>query len=167
VPRTTAAQAYRAYLGQDIALQEGIHPISGEPADIDGRGVGAPVCRDCHATLDPMSYAFVWYEGIRGPVTGTYSEARANQIPDWKDNQGMLLGEPIRDAKDFAAVAVKSELFLRNMANMFLHHAIERDAAPEEASEFEDIWRSIPDDGYSANRLIHRIVDSSFFGGRP
>lgn len=167
VPRTAAAQAYRAYLGEDLAMQEGVHPVRSEPADIDGRGVGAPVCRDCHSTLDPMAYAFIWYEGILGPVTGTYSTARPRQIPGWQDNQAMLLGQPIKDVKDFAQVAVKSELFPRNLAKMFLSHAIEREPSPEETLDFETIWRGIPDDGWSANRLIHRIVESRFFGGSP
>jgi hypothetical protein len=166
VPRTTAAQAYRAYLGQDLALQDGVHVVPNEPADIDGRGVAAPVCRDCHSTLDPMSYAFIWYEGIRGPATGTYNTTRARGAASWADNQGMLLGEPIKDAKDWARVAIASDLFPRNLASIFMRHAIERDVAGDEEAEFEKIWRAIPDDGWSANRLIHRIVESPFFGGQ-
>jgi hypothetical protein len=135
--------------------------------DVDGRGVNAPVCRDCHSTLDPMSYAFVWYEGIRGPLTGTYRTARASQLPNWNGGEGMLLGKPIKDARDFAEVAVASDEFKRNLGSIFLRHAIERDPTPEEDAEFEELWRGIPDDGWSANRLIHRIVASRFVGGTP
>lgn len=165
LPRTTAAQAYRAYLGEDIALQQGLHPVAGEPTDIDARGVGAPVCRDCHSTLDPMSYAFLWYEGILGRDTGKFKPNRPGRIAGWKGNQGLLLGQPINDVKDFARVALESELFPRNLALIFLRHAIEREPSAGEQVAFETLWRGIPADGWSANKLIHRIVESSFFGG--
>ena len=66
IPRTTAAQAYRAFLGYDIAKLEGLWPVAGEPADYDNKGVGAPACAGCHATLDPLTYPFSRYEGIGG-----------------------------------------------------------------------------------------------------
>jgi hypothetical protein len=165
VPRTTAAQALRAYLGQDIALGQGIQPVAGEPADIDKRGVKTTGCADCHSTLDPMAYAFIWYNGISGRETGKYSTTRPTNVAGWSNNQGSLLGQPIRDAQDFAKVAVASELFPRNLANMFLKHAIERPRTSAEDAEFDTLWRGISADGWSANKLIHRIVRSSFFGG--
>lgn len=166
LPRTTAAQAYRAYLGQDIALGQGIQPVPGEPADIDKRGVGATGCVDCHSTLDPLSYAFVWYNGISGRETGAYSETRPmTTMPGWTNNRGSLLGQPITTAQDFAKVAVATDLFPRNLANIFLKHAIEREPKTAEGESFEQLWRSIASDGWSANKLIHRIVRSSFFGG--
>ncbi|MET0287400.1 MAG: hypothetical protein ABW352_23140, partial [Polyangiales bacterium] len=65
LPRTTAAQAYRAYLGADIAASEGLIPVAGEPTDVDNKGVAQPRCANCHSTLDPLAYAFVRYEGIQ------------------------------------------------------------------------------------------------------
>jgi hypothetical protein len=165
LPRTTAAQALRAYLGQDIALGQGLMPVNGEPLDIDQRGVRTTGCSDCHSTLDPLAYAFTWYNGISGRETGKYSAQRPTQITGWTQNVGSLLGQPIRDAQDFAKVAVASELFPRNLATMFLRHAIERSPTSAETDEFEELWRSVPADGWSANKLIHRIVRSSFFGG--
>jgi hypothetical protein len=165
VPRATAAQASRAYLGQDFGLGQGLRPVAGEPADIDKRSVGATGCADCHSTIDPISYAFIWYNGISGRETGKYSQRRPSAVSGWSNNQGSLLGQPIRDAKDFGKVAVASELFPRNLANMFLKHAIERERTTAEEVEFDELWRSIPADGWSANKLIHRIVRSSFFGG--
>lgn len=165
VPRATAAQASRAYLGQDFGLGLGLRPVAGEPADIDKRGVGATGCADCHSTIDPIAYAFIWYNGILGRETGKYSERRPSAVSGWSNNQGSLLGQPIRDAKDFGKVAVASELFPRNLANMFLKHAIERERTTAEEVEFDELWRSIPADGWSANKLIRRIVRSSFFGG--
>ncbi len=64
MPRTTAAQMYRSYLGLDIAKLEGLYPVAGEPVDYDDRGVGGQGCRDCHSTLDPLAYPFSRYEGI-------------------------------------------------------------------------------------------------------
>jgi len=58
VPRTTAAQAYRAYLGYDIAKLEGLQPVAGEPVDYDRKRVTAEQCAVCHSTLDPLSYPF-------------------------------------------------------------------------------------------------------------
>ena len=76
LPRTTAAQAYRAYLGADIAQQQGIFPIAGEPLDVDDKGVRDAQCATCHATLDPLSYAFAEYQGISGASTGAFVVAR-------------------------------------------------------------------------------------------
>jgi hypothetical protein len=65
VPRTSAAQAYRAYLGLDIALLEGLQPgVEAEPADYDEKGVRAEGCAGCHRTLDPLSYPFSRYAGL-------------------------------------------------------------------------------------------------------
>jgi hypothetical protein len=66
IPRTTAAQAYRAYLGLDIALQQGLQdPVpASEPVDHDAKGVRAEGCIGCHRTLDPLSYPFSRYEGL-------------------------------------------------------------------------------------------------------
>jgi hypothetical protein len=65
VPRTTAAQAYRAFLGFDIALQQGLQEgVAAEPADYDNKGVRAAGCINCHRTLDPLSYPFSRYEGL-------------------------------------------------------------------------------------------------------
>jgi len=166
MPRTTAAQAYRAYLGADIARQQGIFPIAGEPADVDSKGVRDAVCANCHSTLDPLSYAFAAYEGIRGAQTGTYDASRpARVIEGWTDNQGYLLGSPVDNLRDWAEQAVASDLFSRNLAMMFFRHGFEREPTPTEQSEVDAAWRAMPEDSYSANRLIHRLVDLAAFGG--
>ncbi|MCA9707856.1 MAG: hypothetical protein KDK70_18535, partial [Myxococcales bacterium] len=54
IPRTTAAAAYRAWLGLDIAKMQGLQDVAGEPVDYDDKGVGAAECAVCHATLDPL-----------------------------------------------------------------------------------------------------------------
>jgi hypothetical protein len=50
------------------------------------------------------------------------------------------------------------------MAEMFFEHALSREPGPGEQEAFLALWRSLPEDGYSANRLIHRLVDTRAFG---
>lgn len=66
LPRTTAAQAYRAFLGYDIAKMEGLQSVADEPKEYDRKGVTQSECAACHATLDPLSYPFSRYDGIGG-----------------------------------------------------------------------------------------------------
>ncbi len=66
IPRTSAAQAYRSYLGYDISKMEGLQAVSDEPVDYDAKGVAAPDCAVCHSTLDPLTYPFSRYDGLGG-----------------------------------------------------------------------------------------------------
>ena len=168
LPRTTAAQAYRMYLGMDISKGEGIWPIEAEPSDVDDMGVAQPSCALCHSTLDPLAYAFAYYDGIAVQTgSGAFREARAvERIPDWdpQAQQSMIFGRPVSSVVEWAAVAANSVYFRRTMANMFFEQAMGRPPQPNEAAEFAALVASLPDDGYSANRLIHRLVDTHAFG---
>jgi hypothetical protein len=169
VPRVSAAQAYRSYLGADIANNEGLRPVAGEPVDIDNRGVDAARCASCHSTLDPLSYAFTEYTGINQSVLafGTYDPARPrNLIPGWNPavQKSMLLGKPVANLVEWARVAAESDEFKRNIADMFFKQALGRAPLPEERAEFDALWQSAEGDGYSANRMLHRFVDSNAFG---
>jgi Protein of unknown function (DUF1585) len=171
MPRTTAAQAYRAYLGADISNNEGLRPVAGEPVDVDHKGVAAPRCANCHSTLDPLSYAFAEYEGIQNSIDlqfGAYRPERpAERIPDWNamTKKSMLLGQPVANVMEWGKIAAASDEFKRNMALMFFRHALGREPAPADQQDFQNLWRALPHDGYSANKLIHRMVDSVSFGG--
>lgn len=168
LPRTTAAQAYRAYLGMDIARQQGIVPVAGEPLDVDDKGVRSGTCATCHSTLDPLSYAFAEYQGISGPRTGVYDPTRpAREIDGWRDPQAYLLGEPVRDVRQWAERAAASDDFLRNLGVTFFRHALSREPRPDEDARLAEAWGAMRADGYSANGLIHRIVDLAPFGGAP
>lgn len=169
LPRTTAAQAYRAYLGMDISKHEGISPVAGEPSDIDDKGVDAPACAQCHSTLDPLAYAFAYYNGIvlEGMKTGIYVEERPSTlIPAWADapRTSVLLGQPVSDVVQWGATAAGSPAFRRSMALMLFEHALGRGPMPDEHDDLDELARSMPDDGHSANRLIHRLVDTAAFG---
>jgi len=167
LPRTTAAQAYRAYLGMDIAKGEGIHPVDNEPRDVDGKGVTEAACAVCHSTLDPLSYAFSPYNGIgrlrpgsvsRIELTGTFDAAR---VP-W-GTEGQLLGTDIPDLRTWAEHAVTTDAFRRNLGSMLWRLAFARPPAPDERTEFDALWRGLPDDGFSANRALHRLIDTNAF----
>jgi len=166
LPRTTAAQAYRAYLGMDLSRSEGILPVAGEPRDVDQKGVQQVVCAACHSTLDPLSYAFSTYNGIGDidaiydfEVTGAYDPTRTPY-----GESGMLLGEEVTDLVAWAEAAASSDAFRQNLARMFFAHALGREPIASEEDEFRAIWTAIRDDGYSANKLIRRIVFSNAFG---
>jgi hypothetical protein len=167
MPRTAAAQAYRAFLGLDLSREQGVYPIPGEPTDVDDTGVDAPACAICHSTLDPLSYAFAYYEGIRGGMTGTYLPDRpSSRISQWSEPKTYLFGKEVKDVREWAEEAVKTDAFRRTFVTRLAEHAVDRPLLPDERHEIETIWRQLPDLGWSANRTIHRIVDTYTFGGR-
>ncbi len=167
LPRNTASQTYREYLGMDIAKGEGLMPVANEPRDVDARNVKQADCAVCHSTLDPLSYAFSTYVGIETVQAflfnsnGTY---RATRQP-W-EAQGQLFGQPVTNLLDWATKARNSDPFKKNIANMFFKQALSRDPLPSEQGEFEALWKALPDDAYSANKLIHRLIETKAFGGK-
>ncbi len=180
LPRTSAAAAYRAYLGLDIAKTQGLVPVASEPDDIDRKGVTEPRCASCHSTLDPLAYAFAKYNGISGAPDfialllgfasfpfGGYDETRAQRlIPGWSDGaqQPVILGKPVSSLRQWAETAANSDAFARNLAQIFFEHALSRGPNPGEMEEFTALWRGLPKEGFSANRLIHRLIDTRAFG---
>lgn len=166
LPRTTAAQAYRAYLGVDIAKGEGILPVANEPQDVDDKGVAQPNCALCHSTIDPLSYAFAAYHGI-GTLNSPFAFEKSGTFDPTRTPWGTessILGEPVSDLVEWADVAAESELFQRNLVLMFWKHALGRPPAPDEQEDFQRIWRSLPSHGYRANHVIEEIVFTPAFG---
>jgi hypothetical protein len=166
LPRTTAAQAYRAYLGLDLSRSEGILPVVGEPRDVDQKGVQQAVCAACHSTLDPLSYAFSTYNGI-GSIDEIYDFGTTGAYDPTRTPYGesaVLLGEEVSNLVSWANAAASSDAFAQNLARLFFAHALGREPIASEEDEFRAIWTTLPDDGYSANRLIRRIVFSNAFG---
>jgi hypothetical protein len=172
LPRTTAAQAYRAYLDADIANSEGLRPVAGQPVDVDHRGVAAERCANCHSTLDPLAYAFAKYEGIQYSADlrfGDYRPERLSEMmPDWNDalEQPMLFGQPVNSLVEWAQVAANSPAFQRNMVDLFFRQALGHPPGPDDQTEFVAMVDAVPKDGYSAEQVISRLVDSNAFG-RP
>lgn len=170
LPRVTAGHAYREYLGLNLSLQQGVSPVEGEPLDLDRKGVTAPTCAQCHSTLDPLAYAFAYYEGIdinRLDLTGNYRSDRPSQrIPDWDtaNPRFVVLDQEVGDLVALATVMADSREFQRNLGHMFFVYAVGHEPRPDELDEFDAVWTSLPTDGYSANRLLHRLVDTEAFG---
>lgn len=163
LPRTTAAQAYRSYLGFDIAKHEGIMPVSQEPRDVDNKGVDAPQCASCHSTLDPLSYAFADYNGIEIALfsnpSGRYDPNRSSWGGD-----SVVLNSEVNNLVEWAEVAANSEPFKVNIARMFFEHALHREPNAQEQETFQGLWNGMEDTNYSANEVIHDLVDSDAFG---
>ena len=168
LPRTSAAQAYRAYLGMDISLSEGLLPVVDEPRDVDHKGVSQPACANCHSTLDPLAYAFAYYTGIILPSgTGIYSPSRPlGLMDDWDPgvHRTVIFGQEVANLMEWAQVAVESDAFKRNLAAMFFEHALGHEPKPDEQDEFIALWQSIDEGGWSANQLVHQLVDTQAFG---
>jgi len=170
VPRVAAGHAYREYLGLDLSQSEGIRPVTGEPLDIDDKGVAAQACAQCHSTLDPLSYAFSYYEGIdlnNLNRTGQYRATRPSErIPGWDEAEPefVVLDRQVDSLVELAAVMSQSREFQRNLAHVFFVYAMGHEPRPDELDEFDAVWTAMPADGYSANRLLHRLVDTDAFG---
>lgn len=167
LPRNTASQAYREYLGLDIAKGDGLSPIANEPRDVDNKNVKQAACAVCHSTLDPLSYAFSTYNGIETSVVEILTNATGSYKGDrqpW-EAQGYIEGKPVKNLTDWADKARNSDLFKQNIARMMFRQAMSREVLPHEAEEFDKIWKSMPEDQYSVNKLIHRLIDTKAFGG--
>jgi hypothetical protein len=174
VPRTTAAQAYRAYLGYDIARLEGLSPVVNEPADYDQKGVQAEGCAACHSTLDPMSYPFSRYEGI-GNAVGfdnqyEYNEDRMSGfvrsdgegVLDTPE-QGFLLGEPVDDLVAWAQVAANSEAFRRSRVSDYWEMLLGEPPRANEQAEFGALAAGLAST-WSIEAMLHDLIDTEAYG---
>jgi hypothetical protein len=187
LPRVTAGAAYRDWLGADIARYEALYSVPGEPRDIDHKGVGQVVCAACHATLDPLAYAFAYYYGAGGGGFGSYGRDRpevylqangATQeiLDDWYQNppQPHLFGEPLgleyqlgldeSGVTRLARQAATSDLFARHIANLVVRTVLGGDPEPRDAAEIETLWREFRQHGFSVDALCHALIDTRAFG---
>jgi hypothetical protein len=168
MPRTTAAQAYRAYLGVDFARQEGLVYNAAEPADVDNKGVDGVGCYECHMHLDAAAYAFSFYRGIEGGGASSFSALRPVARGLWPTvgdaRQAFFFNQPVADLVDWSQRAAASDLFKRNHTLTFFRHAVGRDPLPDEEAELQALWRSMDEDGYETPRLLHRLIDTNAFG---
>lgn len=174
IPRTTAAQAYRAYLGFDIAKMQGLQPVPHEPTDYDAKGVGAPQCAACHSTLDPMAYAFTRYNGIGGGYT--YDENRLEAYtkvdgPRVKDapKTAVILGQEANDLVEMAKIAASSDAFARKVVFDYWKLLIGRDPTIQDQAEYNRLWQDLKSPGghnYRVERMLHALVFTNAYG-RP
>ena len=97
---------------------------------------------------------------------GGFRPDRVMRMPGWSDEaqRPVLFGQEVSSLPEWGQVAADSDMFKRNMAELFFEQALTRKPGPADQQEFKALWEAMPDDGYSANRLIHRLVDTKAFG---
>jgi hypothetical protein len=192
VPRTTAAQAYRAYLGYDIAKLEGLQPVAGEPVDYDRKGVTAEQCAVCHSTLDPLSYPFSRYDGIGGgdeeeisdpdmeinadgTVNGTFGNYASGRLERFVRQEGaqivetpeagLLFGQPVADLVEWAEVAANSEPFARKVVLDYWRLLIGEDPQPGDEAELETLVQRLSSEhGYRVERMLRDLIATEAYG---
>lgn len=176
VPRTTAAQAYRAFLGLDISRLEGLEPVEGEPVDYDEKGVQEAECARCHSTLDPLTYPFTRYEGIGGgtgrALPFSYNGNRHNTFvavdgPGMADlpEAGVLFGQPVANLLEWAQVAANSDAFARATLLDYWKLLFGEAPRPEETAEFDQLWQDFKTTHeYRVERMLHALVKTEAYG---
>lgn len=175
IPRGTAAQMYRSYLGLDIAKRQGLYPVRNEPADYDNKSVRAEGCRDCHQTLDAMSYPFTRYNGLsyEAGQLNTYNPRRMELLsriegPRLKlvPEAGFILGKKVKDLVEWAKVAANSDAFAKATVMDYwqlLFNATP--SVPKEREAFATLWKDFKDKyQYSVERMLHALVQMEVYG---
>lgn len=180
VPRTTAAQAYRSYLGLDIALLQGLQDSeTAPPADYDRKGVSAEGCATCHRTLDPLSYPFSRYEAIdRDRLSGRpgyetqYRKDRMNRFVDTEGARilevpeaGRIFGTPVQTLTEWAEVASASDAFARKVVLDYWRILVGGDPETTQSAVFDELvarFRGVH--AYSVDKMIHDILDTEAYG---
>lgn len=177
IPRTTAAQAYRAYLGYDISRMEGLQPVPNEPVDYDSKGVAAPECAVCHSTLDPLTYPFSRYEGIQGgtgsfrlPFTYNANRMTAFAEVDGADvsntpEEGFIFGQPVEDLRDWASVAANSEDFARARVLDYWKLLFGQAPSARDQAEFNALATALKErHEFGVESMLHDLIKTEAYG---
>ena len=175
LPRNAAAQAYRGYLGLDIAKQEGLYPVAGEPKDYDQKGVTQTLCTQCHATLDPLSYPFRNYNGLTGgqaqvvqyvpmrleTVAPFSSQPFLSAIPE----QGYIFNQPVNNLVEWANTAANSDQFARATVLDYWKLLMGGLPTSDENAEFTQLWQRFKTvNNYSVDKMLHELVKTEAYG---
>ena len=171
LPRTTAAQAYRAYLGLDISKLEGLDPVDDEPADYDSKGVDAPDCAVCHSTLDPLTYPFSRYDGLGGGSggfrgTAQYAPERLDYFEQvdgpWitqTPEAGAIFGQEVQDLIQWAQVAANSEAFAKKIVTDYWTLIFAQPPTPAQQPEVVKLTQDLMGKhAYSVQAMLHDLV---------
>lgn len=170
LPRTAAAQAYRSFLGLDIAKLEGLYPIENEPFDYDAKNVDAPDCAVCHSTLDPLAYPFKNYHGLTG-VQGTYDANRIENTFSFEGpnitampEAGAIFGEPVFDLFEWAEVAANSDAFASSTVLDFWMLLVGHPPSGAENDEFDALWKDLRGTHqYRVEKMLHDLIDTEAY----
>ena len=174
IPRATAAQAYRAYLGVDIALMEGLVPVANEPVDYDAAAVAQAACAVCHSTLDPLTYPFSRYEGLaadRTILSAAYDSDRLDRFANTEaattldtPEAGVILGQPVPDLLAWAQVAANSNEFAQTTVLDYWRLLIGEPPRQADRDAFDDLWQTfVGAHGYSVERMLHDLIDTEAY----
>ena len=177
VPRTTAAQAYRAYLGHDIAKLEGLSPIAGEPKDYDAKGVEEPACAVCHTTLDPLSYPFSRYQALDGGIRPSAYRYNRNRLSGGRFDDsdgprvsstpeaGAIFGQPVQNLVQWAQVAANSDDFAKATVRDYWTLLLGEEPRATELEQFNRLWTGLREkDNYSVEAMLHRLIQTEAYG---
>jgi hypothetical protein len=174
LPRTAAAQAYRGYLGLDIAKQEGLYPVAGEPKDWDHKGVTGTLCTQCHATLDPLSYPWRNYNGLTGSSATfeQYVPNRLETLPPFDaqsflaqvPEQGAIFNQPVANLYEWAQVAANSDQFARATVLDYWKLLMGGPPTSDQNDEFVQLWQHFKANGYSVDKMLHELVKTEAYG---
>lgn len=177
LPRTTAAQAYRAFLGLDIAKSEGLEwAVAGEPVDYDKAGVTEPECAQCHATLDPLAYPFATYNGLQADDEiglFMYDPDRiekhfADQFPDMLNmpESGFIFGEPVADLRAWGEVAANSDPFYSARVRDYWTLLMGTPPRPDDAGSYAEFTALIEGlrDTFSIEAMLHQLIETEAYG---
>lgn len=174
LPRNAASQMYRAYLGLDIAKQEGLYSVANEPRDYDAKGVQATACAACHATLDPLSYPYRNYNGLTGNQN-SFGRYVPNRLETFFPNQspaltqtpesGVIFGQPVSSLTQWAQVAANSDAFLVAVATDYWKLLMGHPPRPEENAEFVATWRALKaTHNYRVKPMLHDLIRTEAYG---
>ncbi len=172
LPRNAASQAYRGYLGLDIAKQEGLYPIPGEPKDYDNKGVASPLCAQCHATLDPLSYPFRNYNGLTQPAAQydpqrmekNFVSPSAPNIAQTPES-GYLLGQRVNTLPEWAATAAGSDAFASATVMDYWRLLMGGPPTAEQHAEFTVLWQHLRGPlQYDVERMLHELIRTEAYG---
>jgi hypothetical protein len=187
MPRVSAGIAYRNWIGADIAQYQGLYSVPNEPRDIDEKNIKSPVCASCHATLEPLTYAYAYYYGPGGPKGfGGYSPDRPEVylgglgatraiLDRWYNDQpeAYIFGKPLGREQDLpgtsslvklAREAANSDMFSRHISRLVYHEAVGVYPEPRDADEFDDLRRGLRQDQFSIDAFCHKLIDTKAFG---
>ncbi|MFT3711017.1 MAG: hypothetical protein QM817_25605 [Archangium sp.] len=174
LPRNAASQMYRAYLGLDIAKQEGLYSVANEPRDYDVKGVQQQACAACHATLDPLSYPFRNFNGLSGGQN-QFARYVPNRIETFFNNQtptinqipetGAIFGQPVTSVQQWAQVAANSDQFLVATTTDYWKLLMGHPPKPEENAEFVSIWKGLKmSHNYRVKGMLHDLIRTEAYG---
>ena len=172
MPRTLVAHIYRELLGLDIARSEGLYPVDEtggaydwpSPADVDDKGVWQEGCAGCHATLDPMSYPWIRYNGIdlEGETTGVMLPDRASDIVP--TTEGTVWGEPVDGPDEWVEAALSTDAFDRRITEILWTWLFRRPPYSCEQDEYDALWSAFHDGGRNVEALLHLIIATDAYG---